>query len=602
MTDKNIATESRSNEAPFRLLFVSAGTAGPAAAAAAWMTRTGLANLDVTCAGWETAGIPEAFQAALSEAGLSLPGHTFTLTDLPGQGFDLVVQIEGQEGGQRPFLPGDPETLRWALGAWSANAETVSVAESRAICEELHARVIEFIEHGYLNAFQVLRRKYTGVLDNITEGLLAHDLDQRIFYLNAAAERITGYSRNEVLNRKCGDIFPGGLCGGKCLFEEGVPALDRPICERAVDIVTRTGERRHTMTQITPIYDPAGQPRGVVMALRDITREKTLSRRSGETESFCGIIGKSPQMLALFELIRDLADSPAPVLIQGDSGTGKELVARAIHSEGRRRNKLFVPVNCGALPEGLLESELFGHVRGAFTGAIRDKKGRFELADGGTIFLDEIGDISLAMQVKLLRVLQEGHFERVGSEQTLKVNVRVISATNKDLKQEILQKRFREDLFYRLSVMPIQLPRLIERRMDIPAIATHILEEAVREAERPPVMLSPASLDVLMTYQWPGNIREMENWLQYALLKCKGRVIEPEHFPPPAIWANPAQPPVALGDAGSPPALHRTRARVDAETLRGALARTGGNRVAAARLLGISRATLYRSMQQLGLK
>jgi DNA-binding NtrC family response regulator len=241
-------------------------------------------------------------------------------------------------------------------------------------------------------------------------------------------------------------------------------------------------------------------------------------------------------------------------------------------------------------------------VRGAFTGAIRDKKGRFELADGGTIFLDEIGDISLAMQVKLLRVLQEGHFERVGSEQTLKVNVRVISATNKDLKQDILQKRFREDLFYRLSVMPIQLPRLIERRMDIPAIATHILEEAVREAERPPVMLSPASLDVLMTYQWPGNIREMENWLQYALLKCKGRVIEPEHFPPPAIWANPAQPPVALGDAGSPPALHRTRARVDAETLRGALARTGGNRVAAARLLGISRATLYRSMQQLGLK
>jgi PAS domain S-box-containing protein len=602
MNDNHLLGVPSAKEAPFRLLFVSAGTAGPAAVAAAWVSRSGPTNLDVTCAGWETSGIPEAFQSALSEAGLPHPNRAFTLADLPSQGFDLVVQIEGQEVGHRPFLPGDPETLRWTLRAWTANSETVSVAESRIICEELRGRVSEFLEHGYLNAFQLLRRKYTGVLDNITEGLLAHDLDQRIFYLNSAAERITGYSRSEVLNHKCGDLFPGGLCGGKCLFEEGVPSLDRPICERAVDIVTRSGERRHTMTQVTPIYDNSGQPRGVVMALRDITREKVLSRRSGETESFCGIIGKAPQMLALFDLIRDLSDSPVPVLIQGDSGTGKELVARAIHSEGRRRNKMFVPVNCGALPEGLLESELFGHVRGAFTGAIRDKKGRFELADGGTIFLDEIGDISLAMQVKLLRVLQEGHFERVGSEQTLKVNVRVISATNKDLKQEILQKRFREDLFYRLSVMPIQLPRLMERRMDIPAIAAHILEQATRDAEREPVTLSPASLDVLLTYQWPGNIRELENWLQFALLKCKGRVIEPEHFPPPAIWANPAQPMIGFAAAGAEPALLRARVRVDPETLRNALARTGGNRVAAARLLGISRATLYRSLHQQGVK
>jgi PAS domain S-box-containing protein len=602
MTDPQSISEFRTPAAPFRLLFVSAGTAGPAAAAAAWMIRRGLDQLEVTCAGWENADIPEAFRIALAEEGLTLPGRPYTLADLPTQGFDLVVQIEGKAGDHRPFLPGDPETIRWIVRTGTALTGTVSVVESRAIGEELRDRVSEFVEHGYLNAFQLLRQKYTGVLDNISEGLLAHDMDQRIFYLNAAAERITGYSRSEVLNRRCGDIFPGGLCGGKCLFEDGVPALDRPICERSVDIVNRSGERRHTVTQITPIYDGAGQPRGVVLALRDITREKILSRRSGETESFCGIIGKAPQMLALFELIRDLADSPAPVMIQGDSGTGKELVARAIHNEGRRRNKLFVPVNCGALPEGLLESELFGHVRGAFTGAIRDKKGRFELADGGTIFLDEIGDISPAMQVKLLRVLQEGHFERVGSEQTVKVNVRVISATNKDLKQEILQKRFREDLYYRLSVMPIQLPRLAERRMDIPAIAKHILDQAVREMDRESVSLSPASLDVLLTYQWPGNIRELENWLQYALLKCKGRVIEPDHFPPPAIWANPAQPPVILGPAGTEPIHLRNRVRVDLETLRSALSRTGGNRVAAARLLGISRATLYRSLSQQGLK
>jgi transcriptional regulator with GAF, ATPase, and Fis domain len=288
-------------------------------------------------------------------------------------------------------------------------------------------------------------------------------------------------------------------------------------------------------------------------------------------------------MLAVYDLIRELADSDVPVLVQGESGTGKELVAAAIHNEGPRANRLFVPVNCGALPESLLESELFGHVKGAFTGAIRDKKGRFELADGGTIFLDEIGDISPAMQVKLLRVLQEGRFERVGGENTIRVNVRLISATNKNLAAEIAAGRFREDLFYRLSVVPLSLPPLRERPTDIPLIAEHILKNILRNVGRSGVRISPEAMDVMMNHGWPGNVRELQNWLQFAMIKCRGDAILPEHLPPlrqslPTSAADPATAPRHLS----------------VETVKRALAQCRGNKVEAARTLGISRATLYR--------
>jgi transcriptional regulator with GAF, ATPase, and Fis domain len=306
---------------------------------------------------------------------------------------------------------------------------------------------------------------------------------------------------------------------------------------------------------------------------------------------FSGIIGKDERMLEVYDLIRDLADNTAPVLILGESGTGKELVAAAIHNEGPRAQKLFVPVNCGALPETLLESELFGHVKGAFTGAFRDKKGRFELADGGTIFLDEIGDISPAMQVRLMRVLQEGTFERVGSESTLKVDVRLISATNKDLQKEIAAGRFRDDLYYRLSVVPIRLPPLRERRNDIPLLAEHTLKRALEMSGRQGVALSADALDIMLSYDWPGNVRELQNWIQFALVKCKTGVIRPEHLPPSRVTAA----------AGIPlPGTARRRRKLDAESVRMALQQTGGNRVEAARLLGVSRATLYRFLPDAG--
>ena len=332
-----------------------------------------------------------------------------------------------------------------------------------------------------------------------------------------------------------------------------------------------------------------GKSVGVLACFRDLTAEIHQARRLGKVDQFAGIVGCDPQMLALYELIPELAESNAPVLIQGESGTGKELVAAALHNEGPRVDKMFVPVNCGALPEGLLESELFGHVKGSFTGAVRDKKGRFELADGGTIFLDEIGDISPAMQVKLLRVLQEGCFEWVGGEKTVKVNVRVVSATHRDLTKEMALGRFREDLFYRLSVVPLVVPPLRDRRTDIPLIANHFLRHL---AGGKAIVFSPEALDFMITYAWPGNVRELQNWIQFALIKCKTGIIMPEHLPPIALKVAS----VVQGELRSEPG--KGRPRLSRESVQVAITKAGGNKVEAAKALGVSRATLYRFLDE----
>ena len=329
----------------------------------------------------------------------------------------------------------------------------------------------------------------------------------------------------------------------------------------------------------------------------DTTELTRLRRKVSSQQEIAGLVGRDPKMLELNASIRELAAEDVPVLILGESGTGKELIAAAIHSEGPRAAKNFVAINCGAIPDTLLETELFGHVKGSFTGAHRDKKGRFELADGGTIFLDEIGDLSLAMQVKLLRVLQEGTFERVGAETSCKVDVRVISATNKDLKREVAANRFREDLFYRLSVVPLSIPPLRERLTDIPLLAAHILEEEARRSDRrhdparPPrkVTVARETLALLIAHPWPGNIRELQNVLRFALIKCKGVVLLPEHLPP----------------SFTVPGLVRCsvkgrKAKISASSAALALEQAGGHPGEAARSLGVSRATLYRHLPKKG--
>ena len=419
------------------------------------------------------------------------------------------------------------------------------------------------------------------VLDNLGEGIIAHDMDRRIFFFNQEAERITGYSRDDVLGKDCHEAFGTPFCGERCSFA----AQNAQPAERAdytLNTVTKSGETRRLEMTVTGMKDDSGDFIGVLTSFRDITDIFSLKMRAEKLTRFGRIIGQDSKMISIFKQIKDVADYDYPVHISGDTGTGKELVATAIHQESPRAGAPFVPINCGALPEGLIESELFGHVKGAFSGAIRDKKGRFELADGGSAFLDEIAELSNNMQAKLLRFLQEGKFERVGGEQTVSVNIRIISATNKDLKEAVKNGQFRDDLYYRLNVIPIQLPLLRERKIDIPLLIEHFLEEAAERYGKKSLKVSPKAMSLMLDYRWPGNIRELQNAIQFAFVKCNGRVISPEDLP------------LELREAAPPSGRRGPTKKLDPESVKSALIKTGGNKVKAARLLGVGRATLYR--------
>ncbi|MBN1556884.1 MAG: sigma 54-interacting transcriptional regulator [Lentisphaerae bacterium] len=576
---------------PTRILFVCTHNACRSQMAEGFARARGAQGVEVFSAGTAAGDIHPLTRRVMAEAGVDIAGQRAkTLDALPDVSFDVVVTLCGHAAETCPILPGYPPRVNWNLpdpAAVQGDAATVLRA-FRDARDTIRRLVDDLFERGYLAALTGARRSEALILDHISDGIMAHDFNRRIFFFNRAAERITGYRAEEVLSRDCHDVFPDGFCGGKCLFEDGPPA-ELPEGKQEVEIAVKDGERRVVERTVSLLASgAAGRPQGVAVSFRDVTEERRLARRVGEVYQFAGIIGRDRKMLEIYDLIREVAETSVPVLIQGESGTGKELVAAAIHNESSRANKLFVPVNCGALPEALLESELFGHVKGAFTGAVRDKKGRFELAHGGTIFLDEIGDIAPAMQVKLLRVLQEGRFEPVGGESTRQVDARVVSATNKDIAAEIAAGRFREDLYYRLSVLPIVLPPLRERRNDIPLLAEHILRQTLRDSRHTDVALSPEALDVMLSYDWPGNVRELQNWIQFALVKCRGETIRPRHLPP-GIHAAPPR-----------PAERAHGRKLDRESVRLAIARCGGNKVKAARELGVSRATLYRFLKDAG--
>ncbi|MBT3295230.1 MAG: sigma 54-interacting transcriptional regulator [Verrucomicrobia bacterium] len=548
-------------------------------------------GVEITSAGLELGTLHPTAIKVMAEVGIDLSrAEPRKLEDMAERDFDVVITLCRDIADQVPVLPGFPLNVHWNLNSPSevTGSEEIVLSAFRQARDEIKRLVDDFFDKGYRTALQFARDCEGMLLDNISDGILAHDMSRRIFHFNKAAEVITGYSRDEIIGRDCHDIFPGRFCGGKCLFcEDPVPTGPGTV-KREIDINTKNGERRTVDTALRMMTDVDGRDRGVLLSLHDVTRERALARRVGEINQFSGIIGHDEKMLEIYDLIRDLADTDVPVLIQGESGTGKELVAAAIHNEGHRGNRLFVPINCGALPESLLESELFGHVKGAFTGAVRDKKGRFELADGGTIFLDEIGDISPTMQVKLMRVLQEGTFERVGGETTVTVDVRVISATNKDLQEEIADGRFRDDLYYRLSVVPLWLPPLRDRRTDVPMIAEHILKLALKARSRGEIRISEDAMDMLLSYAWPGNVRELQNWLQFALVKCKSDTILPEHFPPPRAGAP------GLGNG-------KRKRKLNLGSVREAIRATDGNKLEAAKRLGVSRATLYRFLEDVDL-
>lgn len=415
------------------------------------------------------------------------------------------------------------------------------------------------------------------ILDHLQEGIIGHDRERRILYFNRMAEEITGYSKEEVIGRDCHDAFGGAFCGKQCSFIEGVPDSLTNV-SYPLNIVTKQGEPKQIEMSVACLADEGGGLVGIIATIRDITILVGLRLWPEESPQFAGLVGRDPKMVQVFRQIQAAAENHYPVLVTGETGTGKELVAAAIHNMSKRSGAPFIPVNCGALSEGVVESELFGHVKGAFSGAIRDKKGRFELAQKGTIFLDEVAEFSKNVQVKLLRVLENGTFERVGSEKTTAVDVRVISATHRNLKREIGKKNFREDLYYRIKVVPIHLPPLRERKDDIPLLLEHFQEQARKQGQRVGRFSRPA-LEVMMRYSWAGNVRELQNAVYHALARCRGMMAGPEDLPQELRSSTPQR--------GAP-------RKLNLEAVKVALERSGGNKVKAARTLGIARATLYR--------
>ena len=434
-------------------------------------------------------------------------------------------------------------------------------------------------------------------------GILLVDSNRKIQAVNDFMKQTFGISEASVVDSNIGKVIhclkemeQPGVCGNKdrcnkCeIMKSALASINGETVERHnFNIQLKTGtDIEDKILSITAAPVEFENVRYSIVILDDITELSVLKRQLKRLQSTNNFMGTDPKIEDLRERIKILADVDAPVFIQGESGTGKELVAAAIHNEGSRADKPFVPVNCGALPETLLESELFGHVRGAFTGAFRDKKGRFEIADSGTIFLDEIGDISPAMQVKLLRVLQESTFERVGGEKTIKVDVRVISATNKDIKEEIETRKFREDLYYRLCVVPLQLPPLRERQGDISLLANYILEDILKSTDKDSVQISPSAMESLQNFDWPGNVRELQNAIQYALVHCKNQTILPSDLPPNLI--NNSVPKIS-GQK------RKRKRKLDIVKVKTAMDEAEGNKVEAARILGVARATLYRFLE-----
>ena len=368
------------------------------------------------------------------------------------------------------------------------------------------------------------------ILDSIGEGLLTVDKNFKINFFNRAAEQITGSKREEVLNQFCKYVFKCELCETKCpiglILESG-----NPLYDYRSNIEIKDGSRKPIKLNAAILKNETNDPIGGVISFRDLSEIDSIRKDIRSSGNFLGIVGHGKAMKDIFRLIKEIADSDATVLIQGESGTGKELVANAIQATNRRKGKPFVKVNCAVFPETLLASELFGHVKGAYTDAVKDRLGRFELANEGTIFLDEIAELPLLTQVQLLRVLQEGTFERVGESIQRKTDVRVIAATNLKIAEALKNGKLREDLYYRLNVIPITIPPLRERQEDIPHLVNSFIKEYSKVYNKIVGDIDDNALEFLMNYPWPGNVRELENVIEFMVVRAKYDTLKLDNLP-----------------------------------------------------------------------
>ena len=431
------------------------------------------------------------------------------------------------------------------------------------------------------------------ILESISDGVFTVDGDWRITTFNRAAEEITGISRKEAIGRICSDVFRCSMCENDCALRETL-AGGRPVIGRSGYIIDADGSRIPISVSTAALRDSRGRIAGGAETFRNLSEVEALRKELQGQYQAGDIVSRSPLMKRVFEVLPAVASSMSTILVQGETGTGKELLARTIHALSSRAGGPFIAVNCGALPDTLLESELFGYKAGAFTGAVKDKAGRFALAEGGTLFLDEIGDITTTMQVKLLRFLQDRVYEPLGSVKTETSDARVITATNRNLIEAMKEGLFREDLYYRINVMRIEMPPLRRRREDIPALVERFIERLNRIQGRSITGITPEALSLLMAHDWPGNVRELENVIERAFIVCTGDRIGLECIPPEISTGS--------GSRTRADSLRKIRNDSEAKAILAAFERLGARPSAVARELGIHRSTLYRRMRILGIE
>ncbi|OQX92171.1 MAG: Fis family transcriptional regulator [candidate division Zixibacteria bacterium 4484_95] len=430
----------------------------------------------------------------------------------------------------------------------------------------------------------------TAILDSVAEGVFTVDENWRITSFNRAAQKITGVPEEEAVGSFCFDVFKASICETDCALRQTMKT-GKPIINKAVYIINAVGKKIPISISTALLKDKNDKIIGGVETFRDLSMVEQLRKELKDRYTFEDIVSKSPNMKHIFNLLPLIANSDSTVVIMGESGTGKELLARAIHNLSYRHTQPFVIVNCGALPDTLLESELFGYKAGAFTDAKKDKPGRFTIARNGTIFLDEIGDISPALQVKLLRVLQDKTYEPLGSVQSYKSRARIIAATNKDLPQLVKEGKFRQDLYYRINVVKIEIPPLRQRREDIPLLLEHFIYKFNKLKGKEVVGVSPDVMKILMNHNYPGNVRELENIIEHAFAVSSENLIKPQHLPEEITKVS----------TRAPQPGYNTLSQLQKQYILNALERNNWNRYQTAKELGIHKTTLYRKIRKLGI-
>jgi PAS domain S-box-containing protein len=431
------------------------------------------------------------------------------------------------------------------------------------------------------------------ILESISDGVFTVDQNWNITSFNRAAETITGISRKEAIGRQCCDVFRSSMCETGCALQKTIKT-GKPIIGRSGYIIDARGNRIPISVSTAVLKNSQGKIIGGAETFRDLSEVEGLRKELEGRFSVGDLVSRSPLMERIFEVMPAVAQSPSTVLILGETGTGKEFVAKTIHSLSPWSKGPFVAVNCGALPDTLLESELFGYKAGAFTGAVKDKPGRFAMAGKGTIFLDEIGEVSQAMQVRLLRVLQEKVYEPLGSTRSESLKARIITATNKELEELVRQGTFRRDLYYRINVVRLELPPLRKRKEDIPLLAESFIRRFNRLQNRDITGIDTQALSLLMAHDWPGNIRELENAIERAFIMCRSGKITMEHLPPDFTGHEDKI------DNGQD--IKSARRSLEARAISEAIRRSNFNRQAAARELGIHKSTLFRKIKELGIE